>query len=326
MKQAVFEASYQSEWQALAQTVELLEQGKSLPPDDDLRVFGERYRRLVRQHALAIDRQYSVGLIDRLQHLMQRAHHQLYRSRSLLLTQILHFITAGFPQAIRRHARYFWVATFLFYGPALAMGAWAYFQSDAIYSVMSPEAVGGMEYAYDPENESPGRGPTRKSDTDLMMFGYYIMNNTGIGFRSYASGLVFGIGSVFITVYNGLTIGAVAGHLTGLGFIDTFWSFVLGHGAFELTAICISAAGGLMLGVALLFPGARTRSAALSHAAKQTVPLIVGSALFFFIAAFIEAFWSPSNTPVQVRYLVAALLWSGVTLYFVLAGRGQDAD
>ena len=49
-------------------------------------------------------------------------------------------------------------------------------------------------------------------------------------------------------IVNGLVIGAAAGHLSGLGFYQTFWPFVAGHAAFELTAICISAAAGLMLG------------------------------------------------------------------------------
>jgi uncharacterized membrane protein SpoIIM required for sporulation len=49
--------------------------------------------------------------------------------------------------------------------------------------------------------------------------------------------LLLGLGSAFFLIFNGLMIGAVAGHLTRIGFGQTFWSFVIGHGAFELTAI-----------------------------------------------------------------------------------------
>lgn len=325
MKQAAFEQAHAAEWEALELTLDQLQERKTEPAREDLQQFGERYRRLVRHHALAVDRHYSVGLIDRLQSLLGRCYRQLYRSRELLLGQVLYFIGVGFPAAVRRHARLFWLATALFYLPAVAVGLWCYTQSDAIYSVLDPSNVAEMEFAYDPATEHPGRGEARQSSTDIGMFGYYIFNNTSIGFRCYASGLAFGIGSVFITMFNGLVIGAAAGHLSGLGFGETFWPFVSGHGAFELTAICISAAGGLLLGSALLFPGRRRRVDALRRAALQSVPLITGAALFFFIAAFIEAFWSPSTLPSEIKYVVAAVLWSLVFAYLFLAGRRQDA-
>ena len=46
------------------------------------------------------------------------------------------------------------------------------------------------------------------------MFGFYVMNNVGIGFRSFAGGIFLGLGSALILVFNGLFIGAAAGHLT----------------------------------------------------------------------------------------------------------------
>jgi len=107
------------------------------------------------------------------------------------------------------------------------------------------------------------------------MFAYYINNNVGIGFRMYAGGILFGIGSVFFGVYNGIVIGAVAGHLTGIGYGETFWSFVPGHSAPELLGIVISGAAGLMLGRALVKPGQRSRLIALKEEAQASIPLCV---------------------------------------------------
>lgn len=323
MKQAEFERHCGADWRSLELLLEALESRKTV---EGLKDLPDLYRRLVRQHALAVDRHYSPGLVDRLQQLLQRAHRQLYRSPEPLLTQTLAFLAYGFPSAVRRHARLFWLATAMFYLPALALGVWTYHQSDAVYHVLDPISVASMEYAYDPANEHPGRGAERQSSTNFEMLGYYVMNNTGIGFRSFASGLLFGIGTMVITLYNGVLIGAVAGHLSGIGYNDVFWPFVVGHGAFELTAICISAAAGLALGRALLFPGNCRRGRALRLAAAESVPLVVGSALFFFIAAFIEAFWSPSMAPSAVKFGVGAALWLGVFLYLGLAGRGRDGS
>lgn len=326
MKQAEFEARYQADWEQLRDTVELLERRKRRKLEEQVLLnFPDLYRRLVRQHALAVDRHYSAGLIKRLQQLLQRSHRQLYRSPEFLLARMLQFLVVEFPSAVRRHARFFWIATALFYGPALAMGVWTYNQNDAIYSVLDSGSVAQMEYSYDPANPHPGRGEERQSSTNFAMLGFYIANNTGIGFRSFASGLAFGVGSVFITVYNGIVIGAVAGHLSGIGYNQVFWPFVAGHGAFELTAICICAGAGMMLGAALLFPGRYRRAQALRKAARSAVPLVIGAALFFFIAAFIEAFWSPSTALPAAKYATAAVLWSLVALYLAFSGRGRDA-
>jgi uncharacterized membrane protein SpoIIM required for sporulation len=158
------------------------------------------------------------------------------------------------------------------------------------------------------------------------MFGYYIMNNIGIAFQTFASGLLFGLGSLFFLLFNGLLIGAVSGHLSQIGYGEPFWSFVVGHGAFELNAIVLAGAAGLQLGWALLAPGRYTRSEALRLAAQLAIRLLCGAALFLLIAAFIEAYWSSMTyTGATVKYVVGAGLWLLVLAYLALAGRGAHA-
>ena len=93
------------------------------------------------------------------------------------------------------------------------------------------------------------------------MFGFYIRHNVGIAFQCFAAGLFAGVGSLFFLAYNGALIGAVAGYLTERGLAATFFSFVVTHSAFELTAIVLSGAAGLRLGTRLLAPGRQTRRA-----------------------------------------------------------------
>ena len=102
-------------------------------------------------------------------------------------------------------------------------------------------------------------GSTRGPDEDWMMFGIYIRNNISIAFQCFAAGIFVGVGSMFFLVYNGVLIGAIAGFLTERGLGETFYSFVVTHGAFELTAIFLSGATGLRLGHALVAPGRNTR-------------------------------------------------------------------
>jgi len=158
------------------------------------------------------------------------------------------------------------------------------------------------------------------------MFGFYIYNNIGIAFKCFATGLFAGIGSLFMLAYNGLVLGGVSGHLTSLGYTETFYPFVVGHGSFELTAIVFSGAAGLKLGFALLSPGAYSRVKALQFAAADAINIMYGVFIMLLIAAFIEAFWSSSSImPNPVKYAVGAALWGLVYYYCFFYARSRVA-
>ena len=183
-----------------------------------------------------------------------------------------------------------------------------------------------MERMYDPDARRLGRFSERGSGDDWVMFGFYIMNNIGIAFQTFASGLLLGLGSLFFLLFNGLMIGGVAGHLTRIGYGEPFWSFVIGHGAFELTAIALAGAAGFKLGWALLAPGRLPRGEALRLAASKAIQLVCGVILFLLLAAFIEAFWSSTTfASPNIKYIVGAGLWVLVLSYLLLAGRRQHA-
>jgi uncharacterized membrane protein SpoIIM required for sporulation len=119
-------------------------------------------------------------------------------------------------------------------------------------------------------------------------------------------------------------IGAFTGHIVDAGLAEQFFSFTAGHSSFELLAICFSGAAGLKLGYALIAPGRLTRGAALRAAAAEAIPLMIGVAGMLFIAAAIEAFWSPRTLVVPlVKYSIGVSLWVVLAIYFLLAGRGH---
>ena len=97
--------------------------------------------------------------------------------------------------------------------------------------------------------------------------------------------MLFGLGSVFFLVYNGLTIGAVAGLVTAAGHGKNLLTFTCTHGAFELTAIVISATAGMVMGYALVDTRGRTRFGSLRAHARDIVYLVMGAALMLAVAA-----------------------------------------
>jgi len=323
MKQSLFETRHKAEWKRFTLALERLERGKDT---SQVAEFPKAYRRLCQHLALAQERGYSSFLVDSLQQLVLRGHQQLYRHRSQLGANLLGFILAGFPRLVRAEWRFVLAAGLLFFGSLIGFGLLVYLFPELVYNLIPADQVREMQSMYDPAAGHLGRSAERAASEDWVMFGYYIMHNIGIAFQTFASGLLLGVGSAFFLFYNGLIIGTVAGHLSEIGYGQTFWSFVIGHGAFELTAIALAGAAGLKLGWALIAPGRLTRGEALRHAARQSVLLICGVMLFLLIAAFIEAYWSSRTgvTP-QTKYLVGAGLWLCVATYLLFAGRTRHA-
>ena len=320
MNQEAFQARHEPEWLAFERWLDATarrRRGEAPPPGEE--TFAHRYRVLCQHLALARDRQYSPGLVERLNTLVMRGHQRLYGARSPTGSALARFFRAELARSVRASWRPIALAAALFFIPLFGLAAAVQLAPDLAHVLLSQQQILGAEEMYDPANPRPGQRPAQ---ADAFMLGFYIWNNVRIGFQTFAGGLLFGAGSVFFLVANGTLIGATAGHLIHIGFATPFFSFVSGHSALELTGIVLMGGAGLMLAGALLNPGRLTRVAALRSRARAAVPLVYGGGTLLVLAAFVEAFWSPLGlVPPPVKYAVGAVLWLLLIAYFVLAGR-----
>ncbi len=283
------------------------------------------YRRICHHLSLAQERRYSSYLVGQLNDLVLRGHQQLYQRQGHFLHQLIKFVIYDFPHEVRQNMAFIWLASVIFYGPAIVLYALVQWQPELVYSVFEHQQVTQFETMYDPQAERFGQDRDAKSD--MQMFGFYIQNNITVGFQTFATGLFFGLGSIFYLFYNGLILGAVAAHLVNIDFHSTFFPFVIGHGSFELTAIVIAGAAGLMLGYALINPGQQRRQDALKAASLKALKLLYGIILMLLIAAFFEAFWSSNSAlPAAVKYTVGTILWLGVFSYFAFVGKRHKGN
>jgi len=308
MKQQLFEQEHQQHWQSIEQA---LDKPSSVPNSV---LLTENYMLLSQQLALSKHRLYDAALIERLNKLVMRLYRELYRYQTESRLNYYRFLVRGFPLTIYRHRVFIAVALLVFLLPGLIAGTWVYLDENAIYSILDGSSVRQVEQMYDPSAHKIGR--EREAETDIFMFGFYIQNNISIAFRCFAGGLLAGLGTLFVLFFNGLHIGSIAGHLTRLDYVETFYPFVVGHGAFELTAIVFSGAAGLKLGYSILNPGQFSRLSALRLAGRESIPMLYGIVLMLVIAAFMEAFWSSNaSLPISVKYTVGAICWALVLLY-----------
>lgn len=325
MNQLQFEQTYTDQWEDFQRLVEAME---SASPDTNAEVpieeFPRRYRVLCNHYGLAKARHYSPSLVDRLHGLVLRGHRHLYKRTTRPLSTVVSFIGRDFPRTLRRHLPIFWLAFTLFFLPLVVTGIATYRNPSLIYSLMNENQVEKFESMYTPKTWKTKRTGSGRAETDILMFGFYIYHNISIGFQTFATGMIFGIGSVFMLIYNGTTIGAAAGLLSYPPYSRVFWQFVLGHGALELPAIIISGTAGLLLGLSILRPGNLRRGESLRRQAPVALKLVMGAAAMFVAAAFIEAFWSPLPLPPPVKFTVAGCLWFLVFLYLFGAGRKKS--
>jgi uncharacterized membrane protein SpoIIM required for sporulation len=327
MKQDAFARIHGPDWTRFARWLKSRSAPKKseLPIDDPNALadheFPAAYRRICQQLAIAKRRGYSPALIAELQEFADTGHAVLYRPPVPRLMRVIQFFAHEFPQLIRAHKQFMALSALLFFGPLMTMIVLLHFRPELAHSLFDGQQLAEFESMYNPARQ--GDRLARGDQTDVMMFGYYIFNNVSIGFRTFASGLLAGLGAVVVLLSNGVIIGGVAGHLTVIGYGGPFWQFVVGHSAPELLGIVISGGAGLQLGWALVAPGRKTRPRALADAAVIGVRLVAGVFAMLVFAAFIEAFWSSiAWIPAAVKFTVGALIWASFLLWFWRGGRG----
>ncbi|MGK0220495.1 MAG: putative membrane protein SpoIIM required for sporulation [Planctomycetota bacterium] len=274
------------------------------------------YRGLCEDLSLARHRDYGQALEERLNQLALRGYHQLHGTRTGFLARALRFITVGIPRAVRAEARLMALCSLLFWGPFFTL---------LIAGLVAPEwvlAALPAEHATQLDDSFGGSSELgRSSSSNVAMFGHYIRNNITIDFRTYAGGLLCGVGALFLLIFNAVVMGAAFGYALLQGYGETLLRFTVGHGAPELWAVVLSAAGGMRLGLALLAPGRRTRRQALREDGRQSLRLAMGAAFMTSCAAFIEGFWSAQDFSLAVKLAFGVPLWIFVPLWLLLAGR-----
>lgn len=329
MRQDPFVQRHQAEWAAFehwldtrsdARNARRTQRAHGALDDADIPA---RYRRLCQHLALARRRGYSPQLAARLQALVQRGHAVLYRTPPARPRRALEFLAVGFPRLVRAQWPAMLVAALLFWLPAIALYLVVQWRPELAASVFDPAQLASMERMYDPAASTHRIG--RDGGSDVAMFGYYIWNNISIAFRTFASGLLLGVGSLVVLVLNGVFAGVVASHLDVVGHGGPFWRFVVAHAAPELTAIVIAGGAGLQLGLALVMPGRLTRAAALVQAGRRGALLSAGVLAMLVVAAFIEAFWSSLGwMPGWIKFAVGGACWALTLGWLVRAGRGVE--
>lgn len=284
-------------------------------PGDEIAEFSHLFRQVCYDLATVRSRDWGLGLERFLNNLVTRGHNSFYRSPPGRPREVVRFLTEGFPRLVRKNWPYFLVANLLFYLPGFITAYLAATDPSMPSRVLPASILAQMDAMYDQD--------IKGTSAEAGMAGFYVQHNVGIAFKCFATGALFGLGTIHTLVFNGLFLGTASGYMIAQGHSSNFFSFVISHGSFELTAIVISGMAGLVLGNSLVHPGPFGRLEAIRIRGRISLQLASGAAAMLIIAALIEGFWSPSAAPKMLKYIVGTCLWIVVALYLGFAGRGE---
>ena len=192
----------------------------------DVSDLSRLYRSICYDLSLVQSREWGSRLEQYLNDLVAQGHNALYRSAPRSLSVIWDFFAYDFPRTFRRRIGAFSLALALFLIPFLVSTLVGWQRPDVAEMIAGKESL---------EAASQNFGEELYTDMDAKyagqrsaMAGFYVKNNTGIAFQAYALGAFIGLGTCFILLSNGISIGMVTGYILSAGHPTTenFFSFV----------------------------------------------------------------------------------------------------
>jgi uncharacterized membrane protein SpoIIM required for sporulation len=142
---------------------------------------------------------------------------------------------------------------------------------------------------------------------DTLFGSWLFAHNTRVGLLGFATGILAGVPTALLQLYNGVVLGSFAWIFLRDPDPLPFLAWILPHAVPELTAITLCATGGLVLGNAVAAPGRRGRRAALRAALDPALLLLGLSLPLLALAAVMESFVRQSTLDTTTRLGVAAL-------------------
>jgi uncharacterized membrane protein SpoIIM required for sporulation len=249
-----------------------------------------------------------------LNQLLGRAHNIIYTGKKSTPLSVVNFFRYEYPGIFRQYFSYTALAFGLFMVGGVVGAILTVTNPAFMRAFLGPQMVSTIERREMWTHSVVAIKPLASSQI--------MTNNMSVSFMSFASGIIFGLGTLYMATFNGLLMGVIGAACWMSGMSLQLWSFVTPHGVLELPAIFIACGAGFRLAEGLLFPGVLPRRDSLAVAGGESVRLLVGVIPMLLIAGTIEGFFSPTDAPPWTKFAVGAALFTMLVIY-LSSGRGH---
>jgi uncharacterized membrane protein SpoIIM required for sporulation len=281
---------------------------------DEVRELALLYRQAAADLSTAREDPHGAALTRYLNELLGRAHNLVYADAARTRrTGVIQFLRDGFPQTFRRTLPYSVAAFALFVAGSAAGVLLAALDPGFHRFILNGQMMDTISRR---EMWTHGIVAVKPYASTAIM-----TNNIGVSLAACATGMLAGLGPIYMMLFNGLLIGVVGSACYGAGMSLGLWSFVAPHGVLELPAIFIAGGAGLVLGKGVVFPGTLPRRDSIAEAGAEAIRLLLGALPLLVIAGIVEGFVSPTSAPVAAKFAIAVSLFVLLVLYLARGWR-----
>jgi uncharacterized membrane protein SpoIIM required for sporulation len=253
-----------------------------------------------------------------LNQIASQAHQKIYKTKKEPKNRLVSFFKTEFPTLFYQHHRELLIS-FLVFLLFCIIGAYsAATEGDFVRSILG-DAYVNMTID-NIENDDPMAVYKQMGEFNMALG--ITINNIRVALMAFAYGIMFGIGSLFIMMQNGIMLGSFQYFFYEKGLlwesVRTIWI----HGTFEISVIIIDGCSGLVLGNGMLFTGTYTRLESFKRGVINGLKILISTIPFFIVAGILEGFVTRhTEMPDWLAILIIGSSLFVVIYYYVIYPR-----
>ena len=249
-----------------------------------------------------------------LNQLASQAHQKIYKTKKEPKNRLISFFKTEFPLMFYQHHRELLIA-FLTFAFFVLVGAFsAATEGDFVRSFLGD---GYVNMTLD-NIEKGDPMAVYKEQGEFNMFLGITLNNIKVALYAFGYGILFGVGTLYIMMQNGIMLGSFQYFFYDQGLLWESARTIWIHGTIEISVIIVAGCAGLVMGNGMLFTGTYPRLEAFKRGVKNGLKILVSTIPFFIIAGFLEGFVTRhTEMPDWLALLIIGGSLSLILFYYV---------
>jgi len=243
-----------------------------------------------------------------------RVHGTIYKNKKEKSGRLLEFWKTELPLTIYRNKKALLTSLVVFFISAAIGVVSAYFDDSFVRVILGDDYV-NTTISNIEKGDPMG---IYKSDGETNMFLFITFNNIRVSFLTFAAGIAYSLGTVFLLFSNGVMLGAFQTFFYKYDLLLHSGLSIWIHGTIEISSIIIAGGAGLVLGNSLLFPGTYSRGVSLLMGAREGARIVIGLVPLFIIAGFLEGFITRhTDMPDAIKLFIILASVVFIIYYFI---------